>query len=339
MAYYFALVATTTLLLLAPLAAEEKKHPQQLSSHHDRNKLEELNQQGKIPAWIDPDGRMRVASKNNKRWETFLKSDEEAFASRFIPSWSKTAETTSTKSSNICSDCYTGLMSPTLTNPDKSDIFQSDYWAPCEPGTDLCTNVQDPDPCGDASAGCKYETVNEGDGSCNLVCENITDSLPDLPPKLAVFTMRKNNLEKLQTKAFEHKSVLEMKLENNAIKEIEEDAFCGIQNLQSLSLEFNSIEIIHWKEMFNGLDSLLILSLRGNNFTLRDHPNRPSHDNDNNNNKNETNILTKLVYLNLAENPLKNLYRYSFSSLENSPVKELNLQSCSLVSIDKCKFL
>ncbi len=332
MAYYFALVVTTTFLLLAPLAAEEKKHPQQLSSHHDRNKLKELNQQGKIPAWIDPDGRMRVASGNN-RWEIFPKNDEEAFASRFIPSWKK-MEPTSGKSAQTCSDCHTGVMSPTLTNPDKSDIFKSDYWAP-EANE---TNVPDLDSCGKPSDGCVYEIIDEGDpSSCNLKCENMNmDGLPELPPKLAVFTMRKNNLDRLQKNAFRNKSVLEMKLEDNAIKEIEEDAFYGIQNLQSLSLEFNFIEKIHWKEMFNGLDSLLILSLRGNNFTLRDRPNRPSNDcNNNNTNKNETNILTKLVYLNLAENPIQKLFHHSFRSLENSPVKELNLQSCSLVSIDK----
>lgn len=83
-------------------------------------------------------------------------------------------------------------------------------------------------------------------------------------------------------------------------------------------------------QLFDGLTSLVVLSLRGNQIDLS---------------KSfldappaKTSFLPQLTHLDLSENPLGALHQYVFSELEDSPIEELNLKSCKLNYIDPGKF-
>lgn len=269
---------------------------------------EEGNDDGRIPAWLDyTDGQVKVRGRS---LSSVSKGGEPDIIGQFIPSH------LGRDGSASCSDCYGGFLFPSLTYPDGSDRFKSDYWSPSWENV----NVTDSNPA-NVSDGCYYAESPVG----FLICDDddVTDVPQNLPPVLSVFKMNRTAVTVLRSNSFKGLRVQILNLEYNpSLSSIQKNAFRGVTGLQSLSLEYNALSSIH-AGSFNGLDSLLILSFRGNLIDLSDvGTEEPA--------QNQTQPLPSLVYLNLADNPLGSLNKFIFWGLRNSSLEELNLQSCNL---------
>lgn len=217
----------------------------------------------------------------------------------------------------ICPHCH-GVLTPSLTYPDGSDVFVSDVFEPDVPENDYHRGPFNATP-----AGCFFK--QEGYFVCN---DSSLSSVPrGIPPHLITFEMNHTGLTTLQSGDFSGLKVVSLKLDLNNISVILPGAFCGSVGVTRLSLEDNFIA--HFSPyMFDGLDWLNVLSLKGNDINL-------THVGFN---KDEPLILPSLNYLNLADNPLYSLNQFVFRAFSNSPVQELSLKSCRLRYIHQGKY-
>ena len=224
--------------------------------------------------------------------------------------------------SAFCSSCSTGILFPSLTNVNGSDIFVSDF---LEPGFNPGYNSE-----GFTTVSDCYFQENLGYLVCNS--PSMTSIPKNLPSNLISFEMDKTKVAYLPAGAFSGMHVLQMNLNENLINNISETAFQGIQGLVKLSIDKNSITAFN-PAIFKELDSLQVLSLKDNNINLtqfgRNEPNNTSN----------ITILPNIIYLNFANNPLGSLNEYAFSSFSHSALKELNLQSCKLQYIHPSKWI
>ena len=202
-----------------------------------------------------------------------------------------------------------GIMTPSLTYADGSDIFTNDLFQPwLDP--DYSDNSSLP-----VSPGCFFKELGY------LVCNDDTmTTVPSIPAELIVFQMNNTMLRYLTADNFNGLKVAILKLDFNQLNHVGPAVFAGTVGLQELSLENNRIESSPMPAL-TGLDSLIVLSLKGNRINLSAHGYHDYSDDD---------LLPSLVYLNMANNPLGSLNQFVFSRLNSSPVEELNLQSCNL---------
>ena len=319
-------------------------------------------EEGRIPAWIGRDGLMRVPSAfastsfdleginrhhypyslwkrishyygvvlpgitSSRRWDE-AEEDPVIRLREFVPSLrhEKMAVKRSRRESCSKTDCIASTLTPSITNPDGSDIFLDDLFDPDYDKDVNVTNVPVP-------TGCSFKDYPRDP---TLICNNfsmkaVPDDLPRQIP-LSIFEMKNTSVEVLRKDDFDLLDVLEMKLDGNLIRTMEPGAFNNISNILVLSLKNNLISSLDW-QVFEGLDTLVVLSLRANQIILTDQFQVPSNETP------SSSFLSKLSYLDLSENPLGDLNEFVFSHLENSPITELNLKSCSLQFIHESKF-
>lgn len=223
--------------------------------------------------------------------------------------------------SSTCRDCYQGYLTPTLTNPDGSDIFRYDLFDP-SPSYPAGLNYSEDS----LAPECSFQDEPPG----YLVCSDRTlTKVPRLPrEKLSIFELNDTSVTALTAGGFDGVDVVVMRLDGNSIAGIEHGAFGGISNLLTLSVENNEMASVDWR-VFDGLGQLVVLSLRNNRIDLsRVGKDVPPHQ------PNATGaLLPRLAYLNLAENPLGELHKYVFWTLGNSSIEDLNLKSCNISAI------
>ena len=294
----------------------------------------QMAQKGTVPAWIDSTGSLMIPKITHPR-KTLIKSrlrdarmshkvavpgldnlfnPDRRFTKGRLKSRNDEEAYMQLISTYRCPECSGGLIFPSLTNPDGSDIFEYDVF---EPGseTDRGSKIEetfDPGP-----PGCYYKALGY------LVChEKQLTVIPELPEELISLEMNETRVDKIQAKDFNGKKVVVMKLDFNAISNISEKAFRATKGLTKLSMENNRISSFI-PSIFTGLESLKVLSLKANKINLTQDGIYPAKSYD-------PNYLPQLVYFNLAENPLGSLNQYIFRIFYNSPIEELNLQSCKL---------
>lgn len=223
--------------------------------------------------------------------------------------------------SDECTTCYADNLSPSVTYPDGSDLFVYDFYSLEYLDEFDDTNVPVP-------SGCSFENDPPGYLICND--RSMTSVPSDLPRQipLSIFEMNNTNVEVLSRGDFYLLDVLEMKLDGNLIETVEPGAFDNITNIGSLSMKHNSILSLDW-QVFEGLDTLVVLSLRDNRINLTEQFKEPPEKMP----LLPLPFLPQLSYLDLAENPLGALNEFVFAYLANSTVVELNLKSCSLTYI------
>lgn len=214
-----------------------------------------------------------------------------------------------------CTECSGGLIFPSLTYPDGSDIFVYDIFEPSEDVSEW--REVEPPTAAPVPIGCFYP--KRGYLVCNQ--KDLT-VVPDLPEQLIAFQMNETNVQSIQSSDFNGTKVLIMKLDFNAISSVMDGAFTGTQGLAKLSMENNLISSFQ-SSMFIGLQSLQVLSLKANRIDW-------SHDGKDRIMDHDINYLPRLAYLNMANNPLGSLNQHIFWIFRNSPIEELNLQSCNL---------
>lgn len=159
----------------------------------------------------------------------------------------------------------------------------------------------------------------------HLICsDRLITSVPyDLPRNQAfsILEMNNTNIEVLKRDDFKQMDVVVIKLNGNAINTVEPGAFNEVSSLQSLFLRRNLIQSVDWQQ-FDGLSELVVLSLRGNRIDMKDSFKKIRIAN--------VSYLPSLTYLDLSENPLGALNEFTFWELQDSPIRELNLKSCEL---------
>ena len=237
--------------------------------------------------------------------------------------------------------CLIDFLTPSIVHGDGSDVFSYELWGFNDnEGTKYNHSGIE------LSPNCYFR---DSDESNYLICNKAAadDSIPQpLPDILDGFEMRQTSLGCIRANQFAGMHVTSLILDENKIRGVALNTFTGVEGVQKLSLERNKIQVVFW-EAFQGLDSLLILSLRGNSINLtsagmteiiKSPPSSSSTANNSNNfvlDSDSSPLLPSLKYLNLAENPLGHLNEFVFWHLSQSPIQELNLQSCSLSFIHK----
>ena len=321
----FALVMCVASLVLSERGGT---HSPQMVFASWRPEFQEMALEGTIPSWIDSSGRLMIPktvypsqglrqhSLNNTYssykvavpgLDNLFNPDKRMTAGPLEPGCDNEAYM-QLISADQCPYCSGGLIFPSLTNPDGSDIFEHDVFEPSY----QADGIQSPAP-----YGCRYIKLGY------LVCsEKDLTEVPRLPPEIKAFEMNGTSVQSLKSSDFNGTALLIMKLNFNAISNISNYTFMDNGNLTQLSLEYNRITSID-PSMFIGLDSLEVLSLKGNQINLNQTGVRQSD-------CCAVDYLPQLVYLNLANNPLSVLLQDSFLMFRNSPIEELNLQSCNL---------
>lgn len=335
---------------------EPKKNTRSIKLVYKRNEFREMEERGFIPAWIDSDGLMRVPLfeteaeiqlDNTQSSSEAMKELADHHYSVVVP-FPPSDENTKTNDDNLsrfkefvpilrrqttgktsgqrmserikvpldeCTECNTNFLTPTLTYSDGSDIFKHDLYNPHDsyPTEFNESNVKLPYSC---------YLVEGAQG--HLICtDRILTKVPDNLPKepLSILEINNTNIKTLESWDFNQLDVVAMKIYGNSIRTIEPNAFNGINSLLTLSLRHNSIQSLDWMQ-FNGLSELVILSLRGNQINLTEgFLEMPT---------NSLTVLPELAYLDLAENSLVELNEFVFWALRDSPITELNLKSCKL---------
>lgn len=317
---------------------------------------------GKIAVWISPDGSMQLPTTNSPAtfrtsdpsysqatqeiinrnsfgvaeiFDGSIRKENKVDAlhrlEEFVPLFRREAvmktrqkdrHVTSRQDSENCQDCYSGLLTPSITYEDGSDIFKWDFpdWSNLYP-TEFDDNIILPN-------GCYYESDVVGHIACN-------DSTIDRVPKnltrqpLSVFDMSNTSVTVLYNGDFSEMRVVEMRLFSNPIETIRLNAFRNVIGLAGLYFQHNMVQFIDWS-YFDGLDELQVLSLRGNRIGLAGKYEKQSK---------HPSVMHNLTYLDLAENPLVGLDAFVFWQLRDSPIEELNLKSCNLNYISEGKLL
>lgn len=248
--------------------------------------------------------------------------------------------------------CFVDFLTPSIVYSDGSDVFSYDLWGLNENTNSNNNNTKYNYTDVDLSPNCYFRDSNN---SNYLICNKTAadDTIPQpLPDILDGFEMRQTSLRYIRSTDFTGMEVTSLILDENNIRGISLNTFEDVRGVQKLSLERNQIRTVFW-ESFQGLDSLLILSLRGNHINLTSagttqpvelpssnliqRNNAPN--NNNILNSDNSPLLPSLKYLNLAENPLGHLNEFVFWQLTDSPIEELNLQSCNLNFIHQGKLI
>ena len=307
----------------------------------DRSSTTILKASGRVPAWIDwSDGTMRVAGNDHVAGRLRRRDDDGLLwdIRNFLPPFMKVDPRRISSSSY--DDSIEGFLFPTLINDDGSDTFS--VWTTSDWNVGNTTSDV-------ADESCRYVNTTlctqdpscptskcEQNGSLCLICGNeTTEEVPtDLPPVLNAFQMNGTAIFMLRTNSFRDLQVQVIKMENNTkLKTVAKGPFKNVTGLEFLSLEHNSIDDIY-AGAFAGLNSLLYLSLRGNQINLTDKAIVPPKHRQQNAIQYENAIFTglpRLFHLNLADNPIGQLNQFIFWGLNNSTgFEELNLQSCDL---------
>lgn len=180
------------------------------------------------------------------------------------------------------------------------------------------------------------------DEFCNCTFSNSTggifscfgdkmDSLPNPRSHIPVERLRLyavRNAKHVQIKSYQFSGyrTKEIRLENMQVLQLEERAFEGVQELETLKLSHNKFGEMGQPDLiFAGLINLTTLDLSYNQITGWKSGGRTLSDEP---------VLPKLMTLDLTGNPLAHLHNDTFEWLRGSQLQHLILQKCSIKFID-----
>lgn len=155
------------------------------------------------------------------------------------------------------------------------------------------------------------------------------------PDSLMYLKVSGTGITELETDSFAGKEIVYLELTGQRLDRIQVNAFRGIQSLDALNLRDNVMSVkdrylVGYFEQFKPLTNLTQLILERNSLTLADiDSQKPTS---------EATIMPDLEYISLKNNELQRIESFFFYPLRQSPVRELNLNSCGLRSLGKQTF-
>ncbi|KDR17394.1 Relaxin receptor 2 [Zootermopsis nevadensis] len=165
--------------------------------------------------------------------------------------------------------------------------------------------------------------------SCN---GEYMDDLPNLGSEVPVDRLRlyavrnARNVHQIKSYQFSGYRTKEIRIEYIEALHLEDRAFEGVLDLETLKLTHNNFGKIGQPELiFAGLVNLTTLDLSYNQLTgWKSRGKSPS----------DTPVLPKLTTLDLSGNPLEYLHNDTFEWLRGSQLQHLNLRKCNIKSVE-----